>query len=129
VHLTTLCRHLPCLKILVPSALLFFRNRCLKIAITEKSRIGWFKYPTFQQWNPSPSSEYWHFTCNCITDQLVKIVAICETLVCLEHLKRLSVRHNFFQFTPCKGFNACTLCEVLVSSMLHTCPSQHSHGI
>ena len=74
------------------------------------SRIRWFKYPTFRQWNPSPSSEFWHYTYNCITALLVEIVAIYETSVCSKRLTRLSVRHNFVQFTRLKGFNSCTFC-------------------
>ena len=56
----------------------------------------WFKYPTFQQWNPSPSSENWHCTYNYITALLIETATIKETFLSSKHLKRLSVRHNYF---------------------------------
>jgi hypothetical protein len=93
------------------------------------SRIRWFKYRTLQQWNSSPSSEFWHYTCNCITAPSWWST-IYDTLVCSKHLEHLSVWHDFFfQFTRPKGFNACILCEFLAFWMLHTCPSHHSHRI
>ena len=91
------------------------------------SRVRWFKYLTFQKWNPSPSSEGWHYTHNCITSPVDGGSFSLQNFGLLETPEAAVGPREFFLNYSMQRLQYVYLYVFLVSTMLHTSPFHHSH--